>query len=52
MTEFIQKSKNSGHDIIVLGDTNNEVYDSPRIEKFLQTNDLYNVIRENMLVEV
>ena len=46
LTIQIQKDREQGHDIIVIGDTNDDVYSSKRIELFLYDNDMYNAIQE------
>ena len=40
-----QQNQKQGHDIIVIGDANEDVYNGKRIKEFLTENNLYNVIQ-------
>ena len=46
LTMQIQKDTQKDHDIIVIGDVNEDLYNNKRIEQFLADNNLYNVIKE------
>ena len=46
LTDKIQQNQKQGHDIIVIGDANEDVYQGKRINEFLQENNLYNVIKK------
>ena len=42
LTEHIQHKQKQGHNIIVIGDANEDVYKGKRINKFLADNNMYN----------
>ena len=45
LTLAIKKVQEQGHDTIVLGDTNEDVYKSKRIQQFLKECKMYNAIQ-------
>ena len=46
LTAQIQKNQNLGHNIIVIGDVNEDIENGKRINEFLLENNMYNAIEQ------